>query len=288
MFQTSLTDSAAGIPEASQQQWTFNSSSITGRQMEMGPVRLMMWINIGVCLPLTILVICCVCCVVRRDQVPVIYYTNLLISNLIQMCTIIIIVAKPDDHETYMMSFVIYYFGVLASLYFKMCIALERCFFITRPLLDCMRQTRGSMLVCILVWALCVISVPVAAVLRHFLRVFIFILIPVFLFVSCFAATLNALNVASSVPTKEKRRIVATLILLLLNYFLMILPAIIELTFEFHPYYIVRDIVFILFLLSPFMDLILFLFMRKGPTDKLLACLCCCNMDNTAAGHQCD
>lgn len=62
----------------------------------------------------------------RRDQVPVIYYTNLLISNLIQMCTIIIIVAKPDDHETYMMSFVIYYFGVQASLYFKLCIALER------------------------------------------------------------------------------------------------------------------------------------------------------------------
>ncbi|KAL3971683.1 metabotropic glutamate receptor 7 [Sarotherodon galilaeus] len=243
----------------------------------MGPIHVMMWINIGVCLPLTILVICCLCCVVRRDQVPVIYYTNLLISNLIQMCTIIIIVAKPDDHETYMMSFVIYYFGVQASLYFKLCIALERCFFITRPLTDFMRQTRSSVLVCILVWALCVASVPVAIVLRYFLRVLILVLVPAFLFIICFAATLKGLRAASTVSTEEKRRIVGTLVLLQLNYFLMILPAITELTFEFHPHDTLRYVVFILFLFSPFMDLILFFLMQKMPTDKRLAGLCCCS-----------
>ncbi|XP_039889663.1 uncharacterized protein LOC120734776 isoform X2 [Simochromis diagramma] len=82
---------------------------------------IMTWINTYVCLPLTILIICCVCCMVQRCQAPFIYYTNLLVSNLLQLCITMAFMKKPHNQVFE----IILYCGVMASLYFKCCIALE-------------------------------------------------------------------------------------------------------------------------------------------------------------------
>ncbi|XP_025753503.1 uncharacterized protein LOC112842008 [Oreochromis niloticus] len=173
-------------------------------------LEVMMWINMCVCLPMTILIIYCVFYAVRRVKVPIISYTNLLISNLIQMCIMIAWVARVERSICVM----IHASCAMASLYFKMCIALERCFFFAYPLLDCLRQTRSSVLVCVLVWAFCIVSVPLAIILKEFVRLIIYALLPAPMSIFCLAWTFTALPAATSVPTEDKRRSLGTLLLL--------------------------------------------------------------------------
>uniref|UniRef100_A0AAZ1XU07 G-protein coupled receptors family 1 profile domain-containing protein n=1 Tax=Oreochromis aureus TaxID=47969 RepID=A0AAZ1XU07_OREAU len=207
---------------------------------------------------------------VRRSPVPVIYYTNLLTSNLIQICIMIVWILRISSS----IPAVIHLSCVMASLYFRMCIALERYCFIACPLLDCLRQTEGSVLVCVLVWVLCIVSVALAVFLYEFVRLIIYAALPAPLFILCLAGTLKALPAATSVPAEEKRRIVGTLVLLLLNYFLINLPAVILLTLNLYPHFpetLIDFIIMIFFLFSSLLDLILFAFMCKGPIDRLLA-----------------
>uniref|UniRef100_A0A3Q0T8I0 G-protein coupled receptors family 1 profile domain-containing protein n=1 Tax=Amphilophus citrinellus TaxID=61819 RepID=A0A3Q0T8I0_AMPCI len=213
----------------------------------------------------------------RRSQVPIIYYTNLLISNLIQICIMTVWVTRVESS----IFIFIYVSCVMASLYFKMCIALERYFFIACPLLDCLRQTKSSVLVCILVWALCIISVPLAIVLDELLRLIIYVALPGPLFIFCLARTFRALPAATSVPTEEKWRTLGTLILLFVNYFLIIIPTIICLFVNEYRYRLLYYYVILVSVFS-FLDLILFAFKCKGPIDRLLACVCCCSMENSS------
>ncbi|XP_019221991.2 uncharacterized protein LOC109204762 isoform X3 [Oreochromis niloticus] len=247
----------------------------------------LIWILICFFLPVTILFFCCACCAGQRYQVPVIYYTNLIISILIYHCmTFFWWEILHGIVERFF-----YYFAVTASLYFKSCIALERYCFIACPLLDCLRQTKGSVLVCVLVWVLCIVSVGLAVFLYEFVRLIIYAALPAPLFIFCLAGTLKALPAATSVPTEEKRRIVGTLVLLLLNYFLINLPAVILLTLNFETHFPVKTIDFIimiLFLFSSLLDFILCIFMRKGPIDRLLARLCCCSMESNNTGDVTD
>ena len=62
---------------------------------------------------------------VQKNNVAPIYIINLLFSEIIQLCCMIVEVAKPDwkNEEIF---FYIYCFGVLASVGFMVCIALER------------------------------------------------------------------------------------------------------------------------------------------------------------------
>lgn len=62
---------------------------------------------------------------VREDHVAPVYVINLLISDLIQMCCLVIWVAKSRTSAVYVSTF-IYYIGVMASVGFMVCIALER------------------------------------------------------------------------------------------------------------------------------------------------------------------
>uniref|UniRef100_A0AAX7TRE2 G-protein coupled receptors family 1 profile domain-containing protein n=1 Tax=Astatotilapia calliptera TaxID=8154 RepID=A0AAX7TRE2_ASTCA len=184
-----------------------------------------------------------------------------------------------------------YYFAVTANLYFKSCIALERYCFIACPLLDCLRQTRSSVLVCVLVWVFCSVSVALAVFSYEFVRLIIYAALPAPLFIFCLAGTLKALPAATSVPTEEKRRTVGTLVLLLLNYFLINLPAVTLLTLNFERRFPVKTIDFIimiLFLFSSLLDFILCIFMRKGPIDRLLVHLCCCIMERNNTGDVTD
>uniref|UniRef100_A0A3P9DP27 G-protein coupled receptors family 1 profile domain-containing protein n=1 Tax=Maylandia zebra TaxID=106582 RepID=A0A3P9DP27_9CICH len=212
-------------------------------------------------------------------QVPVIYYTNLIISILIHhsMMFCMMVLRWYIMHDT--IACFLYYFSVTASLYFRLCIALERYCFIACPLLDCLRQTRSSV-------------VALAVFLYEFVRLIIYAALPAPLFIFCLAGTLKALPAATSVPTEEKRRIVGTLVLLLLNYFLINLPAVILLTLNsyspypeiLHPEKATDFIIIIFFLFSSLLDFILFAFMCKGPIDRLLARLCCCSMESNNTG----
>ncbi|XP_044228179.1 ovarian cancer G-protein coupled receptor 1-like isoform X2 [Thunnus albacares] len=222
---------------------------------------------------------------VQNNNVAPIFIINLLISDIIQFCCMIVLVAKPDwkNEEIF---YYIYCFGVLASVGFMVCVALERYLLIAWPLWYRVRRTiKISFVVCVVVWTL-----PLVYVLPYYYWVesddsetisAVFLLVPFPLLIFFLGGTLKSLFAAISVSSDEKRRIVGILVLVLLIYTLLFLPNIIwSLVGEARDNYTFSKLILILLRFSPLADLILYFFMRKGVIDKLLASLCCCRMDS--------
>lgn len=249
-------------------------------------IKVVTCIIICIGLPLTLMAIYALFSQVRNDHVAPIYVSNLLISDLIQLCCLIAEVAQPKDRKIVDVFTYIYYFCVGASGGFMVCIALERYLVIACPLWYRFRRTiKISVLVCVVVWAL-----PLVCLLPFFFwdnpevkRVIfaILIIVPLPLLIFFLAGTLKALSAATSVHSDEKRRIVGILVLVLLIYTLLFLPSII---WSLTAAAISNKTVYYLFpvflKLSPLADLVLYVFIRKGIIDRLLASSCCCKMDS--------
>uniref|UniRef100_A0A4W6C1J5 G-protein coupled receptors family 1 profile domain-containing protein n=1 Tax=Lates calcarifer TaxID=8187 RepID=A0A4W6C1J5_LATCA len=220
-----------------------------------------------------------------NDHVAPIYIINLLISDLIQFCCMIVEVTKPENLTIREIFIFLYYFGLMASVGFMACVALERYLVIAWPLWYRFRRTiKISIVVCFVVWAL-----PLVFLLPLYFRVDFHILtiifavvflVPLPLFIFSLVGTLKALS-ASRVSSHEKRRIVAVLVVVLLTYIFLFLPSIIwglekkaRYSFTFHY------LTFTFIKLSPLADLFLYIFIRKGAVDKMLSSLCCCKMES--------
>ncbi|XP_078144766.1 G-protein coupled receptor 4-like [Centroberyx gerrardi] len=245
------------------------------------------WIIISIGLPLTLLAICALVFLVRDGQVAPIYVINLLVSDLIQFCCLVVREAAPrgDTHSVF--SYIIYQIGWMASVGFMVCVALERYLVIACPLWYRFRRTiKFSLVVSFMVWAFSIVFIIVNYFVMDFLGITILLsifllLLPFPLLIFFLAGTLKALSASISVPPEEKRRIVGVLVLVLLNYTLLFLPMIILFLavatsssgLIFHP-----NLCLIFIQFSPLVDLVLYVFMRKGAVDKLLACLCRCRM----------
>ncbi|XP_028279815.1 G-protein coupled receptor 4-like [Parambassis ranga] len=237
-------------------------------------------------LPLTLVSIYSVYFTVRKDNVASIYVINLFISDLIQLCYMIVWVAEPEDWTLYVIFSYLYYLGVMASVGFMVCVALERYLVIAWPLWYHNRKTvKSALVVCIVVW-----SLPLIYLLPCYFWVSfqiaetifaVFHLIPFPLFMFFLVGTLRALSSARSVPSDEKRRIVAILVVVLLIYTLLFLPSIVwSLAEEARDNCVFNNLSFVLLQLSPLADLIMYVFIRKSAVDKLLTSLCCSKMNN--------
>ncbi|XP_039639706.1 G-protein coupled receptor 4-like [Perca fluviatilis] len=233
-------------------------------------------------IPLTLVAIYALYSLVRKDHVAPIYVINLLISDLIQFCCMIGRVAPREDENTARIISSIYNSSLFASVCFMLCIALERYLVIACPLWYRFRRSiKISVVVCVLVW---IISLAIGStfVFGYFSEIpvtilAIFFLLPLPLLIFFLVGTLKALSASISVQADEKRRIVAMLVLVLLIYMLLFLPRIIR----FHRYDMTLYILSYVFIkLSPLADLVLYVFLRKGAIDKLLASVCCCRMDS--------
>ncbi|XP_045921014.1 G-protein coupled receptor 4-like [Micropterus dolomieu] len=239
-------------------------------------------IIVAVGLPLTLVAISALYSMVRRDHVAPIYVINLLISDLLQFCCMIVQVVPTVDEKIYNIFLYIYISALFASVYFMVCVALERYLVIAHPLRYSRRLSiRSSVVVCVLVWVLS----PVCAVCFYFfvenlgtyIIFAILFLLPFPLLIFFLVGTLKALSASISVPSDEKRRTVGVLVLLLLIYTLLFLPSIIFYLDVIHDNFILS---LILVRFSPLADSVLYVFMRKGFIDKLLASVCCCRMDS--------
>ncbi|XP_044229273.1 G-protein coupled receptor 4-like [Thunnus albacares] len=242
-------------------------------------------ISIG--LPLTLVAIYSLYSQVKNDHVAPIYIINLLISDIIQFCCMIVEVANTFNWKIYVIFlFYIYYYSVLASVGFMVCVALERYLVIAWPLWYHFRRTiKISLVVCVMVWTLPLVYVlPVYFWVEFKISRTIFaafLLVPFPLLIFFLGGTFKALSAASRVPSDEKRRIVGILVLVLLIYTLLFLPTIILSLVEEASYNdTFYNLTFMFLKFSPLADLILYVFIRKGAIDKLLACLCCCRMDS--------
>ncbi|XP_073337591.1 chemokine XC receptor 1-like [Pagrus major] len=236
-------------------------------------------IIISVGLPLTLVAIYALHSMVRSDHVAPIYVINLLVSDLIQFCCMIIrITTKMWPH----IRTLFHALSLFASVGFMVCIALERYLVIACPLWYRFRRTiKISVVVSVAVWVLSLaFALPlIFGVKFKVLKITfgIFFLLPLPLLIFFLGGTIKALF-ASRVPSDEKRRIVGILVLVLLIYTLLFLPSIVQYLAKAGTF--VDYLSFVLRRVSPLVDLLLYVFMRKGIIDKLLAAVCCCRMNS--------
>ncbi|KAL7383263.1 hypothetical protein ABVT39_007655 [Epinephelus coioides] len=241
---------------------------------------------IAICigLPLTLMAIYALYSQVRNDHVAPIYIINLLISDVIQFCCMIVAVAKPEKGVIDIFKN-LHRYCVGASVGFMVCVALERYLVIACPLWYRFRRTiEISVLVCVVVWllpALCFLTVSSCSDdhIRN-ITFAIFCLLPLPLLIFFLGGTLRALSATNSVPSDEKRRIVGMLVLVLLIYTLLFLPSIIWSLAQKQVNSILYILLHVFRRLSPLADLVLYVFMRKGAVDRLLAAVRCCRMDS--------
>ncbi|KAM3606867.1 uncharacterized protein V6R79_024789 [Siganus canaliculatus] len=263
----------------------YDDSSYLGKALFVDSVVTYIVVSSGV--PLCAVAVYVLYSLVRHGGAPALVYVfNILISDIVQICSLIVIISPlPRLGILYLVFSTIHSFCVVARVTFMVCIALERYLLVSRPLCFCFkRPTRTSVAVSVLVWmlgpviyvgaifAFAFVSSPVLGLIIIVFLVFL----PVLLFIFCLAATLGALS-ACRLPTDEKRRIVAVLVLVLLIYILLFLPVFFTLLKYTGVFFI--NLAAILVKLNPLADLVLCVFMRKGAVDKLLASVCCCKMN---------
>ncbi|XP_059215311.1 G-protein coupled receptor 4-like [Centropristis striata] len=249
-------------------------------------INVVTFITICFGLPLTLVAIYSLYSLVQKDHVAPIYVINLLISDLIQVFCMVVWVAQPEDIDIYGYVYYVYYFGVVASVCFMVCIALERYLVIAWPLWYRFKRTiKISVVVSAVIWAVTLVyllTYPYWVKIRAVNIISgIFFLLPLPLFIFFLGGSLKALSASIAVPSDEKRRVVGILVLVLLIYALLFLPSVISpLAQNVDNYETLHNLALLFVRLSPLADLVLYVFMRKGAIDKLLASVCCCRMDN--------
>ncbi|XP_034537308.1 G-protein coupled receptor 4-like [Notolabrus celidotus] len=260
----------------------YDDRNLTGLQDDVGMYYIeyvVMCIVISIGLPLVLVTIYALSSLVRQGQVAPIYVINLLISDIIQLCCMIALVS---NHET-LMAVNVYNSSLLSSVGFMVCISLERYLVIVHPLWYRFKRTiKISIAVCAVVWAFPLV---------YFLFVFpwvtytvgvivlpIILIIPFPLFIFFLVRTLRALSSTASVRSDEKRRIVGTLVVVLLIYTLLFLPIIIRFLLEATGFYssMFHYTSGIFVRLSPPADLLLYIFIRKQTMGNCLASVCGC------------
>lgn len=157
-----------------------------------------------------------------------------------------------------------------------------RYFLISWPQLGFIRQTKNSVIICVLVWLFCCFLVPNLMVFQQELGLIILVWIFGLVYLISLLGALKSLPATPSLSPEEKRRIVVIFYLLLVNYILIM---VLTITWFSCSGVCILQISMTIFLLSPVVDLIQFIFMCKGPSDKLLLCLCNCRIENTAGNN---
>uniref|UniRef100_A0A3P9L0W0 G-protein coupled receptors family 1 profile domain-containing protein n=1 Tax=Oryzias latipes TaxID=8090 RepID=A0A3P9L0W0_ORYLA len=223
-------------------------------------------------LPLTLLAIFALYSLVRADHVVPVYVINLLISDLLQLSSCIVRAAKNETKICNNFR-IIQNYGLMVSICFMVIISLERYLCVAWPLWYRLRRNiRTSVKVCIVTWLLCLLLYIINELLvKKDILLAIFLLLPFPLLIFFLCGTHKALIRTQSVHTVEKRRIIGVLVLVLIIYTLLFLPDIIFLSSENKNVHVTA---YILIDFSPLADLILYIFMRKGIGDKILAYLC--------------
>ncbi|XP_069565394.1 ovarian cancer G-protein coupled receptor 1-like [Brachyistius frenatus] len=217
---------------------------------------------------------------VRRDHVAPIYVINLLVSDLLQLCCMLVWVAT--SYQTLcQISTYLYNVGVMASVGFMVCISLERYLVVAWPLWYRFRRPyKVCLVVCAVVWTL-----PLVYLLTFYFLIdfnitetigIVFILLPLPLLTCFLCGAVKALSATRSVSLDEKRRIVATLVAVLLIYILLFLPRVIWSLVDGKKVFLDVSLIFVNF--SPLVDVAFYVFIRKGTVDKFLASLCRCTM----------
>ncbi|XP_074532164.1 G-protein coupled receptor 4-like [Halichoeres trimaculatus] len=263
-----------------------NNTTLTDEDQYYMKVRFIMHVTtctiISIGLPLTLVTIFALYSLVRKDHVAPIYVINLLITDLFQLCCLIVI-----ESGIFGIVHPIYHCLLLTSVGFMVCVSLERYLVIAHPLWYRFRRNiKISVAVCAVVWVIPPVFffavLPLVGSSVALISYSIFFIIPFPLFIFFLVGTLRALSASVSVSSDEKRRIVGILVLVLLIYTFLFLPAII---FFLSAAKVAQSkdlgvLSYMFVQLSPLADLSLYIFIRKDIVGKFLSAVCCCKMES--------
>ncbi|XP_026165753.1 mas-related G-protein coupled receptor member B5-like [Mastacembelus armatus] len=252
---------------------------------DLNPINIIILVINSLGLILTVPAICGLFTVVRNDHVVPIYVINLLISDLIQICYMIVLEVDPENYHKNINP-MIFIFDVMARAGFMMCVALERYLVIAWPhWYQFKRSVTVSVLISLIVWQCPFIPYLIGSLSSYTSIIIVtFFLLPLPVFVFSLVGTLKSLSAAISVSSEEKRQIVGAVVLVLCSYTLSVFVIIFFFFLGGNP---ALSLVFaICSSFSPLLDLVLYVFMGKGATDKLRALLCCCRKETQRPKQQ--
>lgn len=247
------------------------------------------WLILPIALPVVCVAIYGLFSLMKTDHVAPVYVINLLLSDLLQICTKPIALSMAPAGFIFEVLIFFYSSSLLACIGFMMCIAGERYTMVAHPLWYRFHRTiRRSVLFSVLVWmAAFVITGGITLASATYdvevdkvsLCLFILYLLPYPFVLFCFVGTWRALSNSTSVSPREQKQIMRTLALVLFIYTAFFLPYIIlMIVFQICPE-LMRESAFHRFAvmtstflsLNPMADPILYVFMRK---KKLLVLPC--------------
>uniref|UniRef100_A0A673B171 G-protein coupled receptors family 1 profile domain-containing protein n=1 Tax=Sphaeramia orbicularis TaxID=375764 RepID=A0A673B171_9TELE len=219
---------------------------------------------------------------VRHDRIVPIFIINLVITDVLQLFCMIGLVAEPEYGRLYAALYHIYFFSLMASVGFIVCVALERYLVIAHPLWYHFSQPiKISVPASVVIWLLpFVYIIPDYLIAETFETDIIFAtfhLLPLPFFIFFLAGAIKALSTAIHLTSIEKRRIIGTLVLPLIIYLLLFLPIVVSFLAKVNNRINEFSIMFIQF--TPLANSFLYVLIRKGVLDKLLVCPCS-KMDN--------
>ncbi|XP_023183559.1 C3a anaphylatoxin chemotactic receptor-like [Xiphophorus maculatus] len=200
---------------------------------------------------------------VKKGNCAPVYVVNLLISDLIQLCSSIALMAH--EHNVPFFSYMI---GLMASVGFMVCLSLERYMIIAKPMwYTFQRDIRGAFTVCAVVWILPFVFLTTfyiqvdSGIKKIIFSSFLLLPFPSFIFFT--VGTIKSLSAAH-------------------GYILLFLPVIIYILLDIneqqHPSF--TSLAFICVYISPLADTAMYVLLRESVIDKVLASLCCCEMSN--------
>ncbi|XP_030643746.1 ovarian cancer G-protein coupled receptor 1 [Chanos chanos] len=249
------------------------------------------WVTLGAQLPLVLLASYALYRLVKADHVAPVYVINLLVTDLIQLGV------RPALMES-AISPVICYFGLMASVGFMMCIALERYLLVVHPLwYRCRRTLCHSLLASAAVWLSPLLTIEFTPCGSFCVFQCVLLLLPVPVLTFFLLGTWRALSGSLSVTQSERSKILGTLLLVVASYTFLFLPSVVSLLLlNSDPKSDVVDIsqrndqtlsVFLdacalcLLYISPLVDPLLYIFLRRDASDTREAFSClhrsCCN-----------
>lgn len=240
------------------------------------------WITLVVALPITLVAIYGLYFFIKADHVAPVYAINLLVSDVVQICgNALSTVWLKDGGKLSDALYNFYLFGLMASVWFMVCIAAERYIMIAYPVFFRNIQTvKRAFLVSFTVWMATGITMVIIMVddTADTYRALTFLL-PFPLLTGLFLGSWRVLSKSHSVSPRKRKQVLGTLALVLCIYMLFFLPYVVidfillkrKRTSTVRYLHLFSEVIIAL---NPVLDPVLYVFMRKDAKDILRAFPC--------------
>uniref|UniRef100_A0A8C1LFZ2 G-protein coupled receptors family 1 profile domain-containing protein n=1 Tax=Cyprinus carpio TaxID=7962 RepID=A0A8C1LFZ2_CYPCA len=237
-------------------------------------------------IPIMLLTLFALCVLIKSNRIASVYVINLIFSDLLQIICILLFTTKFDSDEL----IGVYYYLLIAGLYFMACVAFERYLLVSHPhWYKSHHSLKRSCFVSLMVWFVPLIFADIKPPYLYFtdLPQTIACFIPYPIIILCFVGTYRGLSHSISLTSLNRKLILGSLFLVLLTYTCLILPFVIMDFFNYFTSIERMNMVYekadrfleCLLYLNPLADCLLYLFMRADVVDIMKSVPCCCKTD---------